>query len=177
MGFYPNGAEASSSINGSPNGQKFYILAGNKFGVATDGTIYATNAEIAVNLSAATGTIGGWSIDDNRLYATYSGYVMSLGNGGNEFLSFKDSNGKTIFSVSNTGVVTCKDINIYGENSSSSIYGGLNLNSIADTGINGYIGEYIFYSDLNFTYGYTIECGTYMGQIQYGSYNFPIYQN
>lgn len=150
IGFYPMGKQAAvikkqtlvedTVVTEDFGTDYFYILAGDsddgyRFGVATDGTIYATNAQIAFDLSAATGTIGGWHINENSLSATKGGYTATLGSGTtNEFLSLKYGN-STIFSVSNTGVVTCKDIQIYGED--SKLYGMLNVGT---DGV-GFIGE------------------------------------
>ena len=47
------------------------FLAGNSFGVTTDGLLIASNAYITGNVEATSGNIGGFTIDSTKLYSDY----------------------------------------------------------------------------------------------------------
>lgn len=47
------------------------FLAGNSFGVTTDGLLIASNAYITGNVEAISGNIGGFTIDSTKLYSDY----------------------------------------------------------------------------------------------------------
>lgn len=60
----PSGTKAT--INGIENAMVF--KAGSKFGVAKDGTLYATEANIAGKITATEGTVGSWNITTKGIY-------------------------------------------------------------------------------------------------------------
>lgn len=68
--------ESSISIGGSPsdaeNPLTWAITAGNKFGITTDGDLYANNAKISGEINATSGEIGGAQIENG---------VLQIGNG------------------------------------------------------------------------------------------------
>ena len=92
----------SSAING------WCFTAGSKFGVTTNGDVYASNANISGTINAIKGTIGGFNITDSVLYtgskSTFSspndGIFMdktgqvNFGNDDNYFKYCKNSNGE-----------------------------------------------------------------------------------
>lgn len=60
----PEGTLSGLSIGGSPSGsnKKWVITVGNKFGVTTEGKLYATEANISGTINATAGEIGGCKI-------------------------------------------------------------------------------------------------------------------
>jgi hypothetical protein len=52
-------------------GSKVAFKIGTKFAIKKDGTLYAKNAQISGNTTAKSGTIGGWTIKNNQLKASY----------------------------------------------------------------------------------------------------------
>ena len=112
------------------------------FAVSSDGLIKATNAHVSGTINAKSGTIGGFNIDNNTLYAgsgsSYvrisgaSGYTTILA-GGSDWNSAK-------FAVSSTGTLKAEGANISGTiTAKSGSIGNWNIN---DNGIyrsgNGY---------------------------------------
>lgn len=94
------------------------------FVVTKDGYVYARNAYISGNINATTGSIGGWTIAQNKLYSGKVGMASSgtaafwVGNGFNE-----NSNGpgnpnwtsdSTYFLVTRAGKLYCKDATVNG---------------------------------------------------------------
>ena len=76
-GYTPTNADAKS-IGGSPvTGNTWAFTAGDKFGVKTDGTLYASNGVFSGKITASTGTIGGFSIYDYYLEGRY-GYLKEV---------------------------------------------------------------------------------------------------
>ena len=66
-GYTPTNADAKS-IGGSPvEGNTWAFTAGDKFGVKTDGTLYASNGIFSGTITALNGQVGGWTIDANSL--------------------------------------------------------------------------------------------------------------
>lgn len=67
------GTTENKAIGGSSAISGWCFTAGSKFGVTTNGDLYASNANIsgainATNISASYGSIGDWKINDGRLY-------------------------------------------------------------------------------------------------------------
>ena len=95
------------------------------FVVTKDGFLHASNAHITGTITANTGSIGGWTIAEKKLYSGKVGMASSgtaafwVGNGFNE-----NSNGpgnpnwtsdNTYFLVTRTGKLYCKDATVNGE--------------------------------------------------------------
>lgn len=67
------GTTENKAIGGSSAISGWCFTAGSKFGVTTNGDLYASNANIsgtinATNISASYGSIGDWKVNDGRLY-------------------------------------------------------------------------------------------------------------
>lgn len=81
------------------------LKIGNNFGVTADGTVYMHN------IQATGGTIGGWNIDDKKLYYKKSnGSITASLNGSNGTMTFgiKNDSSTSYFDVTSDGFVTAK---------------------------------------------------------------------
>lgn len=85
-----------TSIAGSEPKNNWSIAAGQNFGVDNDGRLFSSDANVSGTLSSDFGTIGGFSIDENRLYA---------GNPG-------EDGGLLLFSQSLVGYISKSDVHI-----------------------------------------------------------------
>lgn len=63
------GTTESKAIGGSFAISGWCFTAGSKFGVTTSGDLYASNANISGTINASKGTVGGFNIDSNAIYA------------------------------------------------------------------------------------------------------------
>ncbi len=76
--FYLNSAgTGTTTINGT-NRTSLVIYAGSKFGVTSDGTLYANGGEFSGTITATSGKIGGLTLNNNSIVSTN---VSSSGNG------------------------------------------------------------------------------------------------
>lgn len=98
------------SINGtSHNDLRFAI--GSKFGVASDGTLYASNADINGVLTAgANSKIGPWNVTDSSIWYGNS----TFGNANGIYLGTSGLSLGSAFQVTNTGIVTANNITVTG---------------------------------------------------------------
>lgn len=62
------GTDIAKSVGGSSAISGWCFTAGSKFGVTTNGDLYASNANISGTINAIKGTIGGFNITDSSLY-------------------------------------------------------------------------------------------------------------
>lgn len=62
------GTATAKSVGGSSAINGWCFTAGSKFGVTTNGDVYASNANISGTINAIKGTIGGFNITDSSLY-------------------------------------------------------------------------------------------------------------
>ena len=86
------GTDIAKSVGGSSAINGWCFTAGSKFGVTTNGDMYASNANISGTIHASKGTIGGFNITDSSLY---TGSKLSFDNEQNGIFMGKD--GQVIF--------------------------------------------------------------------------------
>lgn len=68
-----------SGIAGTdPSKAGWCITVGNNFGVDKSGALFATGAKITGTVNAASGSIGGWTIIDDKLSAEYAGETVDI---------------------------------------------------------------------------------------------------
>ena len=80
VGLFSSDSSAATTI-GKVATNTWRIVAGNQFGVASDGTLSATNAYISGQIDAGSGTIGGtsgWQISGGKLYSNNGGSQVGL---------------------------------------------------------------------------------------------------
>ena len=77
-----NNVTWTTSINKptTPTTNVFKVTDGSTtpFRVTAQGKLYATDAEISGKVSATSGAIAGWTIDESNIYKTISGYTTAL---------------------------------------------------------------------------------------------------
>lgn len=101
------------NINSSGNKSDWRIVAGKNFGVDKGGNLYASNVNISGLISAAEGTIGGFTIGSDNIHHTKTSYSETTNNGiwlGTDGIGL----GKGLFYVTNTGSLTAKSGTIGG---------------------------------------------------------------
>lgn len=86
------GTDIAKSVGGSSAISGWCFTAGSKFGVTTNGDLYASNANISGMINATKGTIGGFNITSSSLY---TGSKLSFDNEQNGIFMGKD--GQVIF--------------------------------------------------------------------------------
>lgn len=86
------GTTENKAIGGSDAINGWCFTAGSKFGVTTNGDVYASNANISGTINAIKGTIGGFNITDNSLYTGLKSNY-NVGNAG----IYMDKNGQIAF--------------------------------------------------------------------------------
>ena len=110
----------SGAVNGSGS-QAFAIYANGKFGVTTDGTLYASGVHIEGDgtfkgtVTAESGKIAGYTIDGDTLYGSQVG--MDAESGGNYAFwagAAKGSSSSAPFRVGHDGAVTCTNLTATG---------------------------------------------------------------
>lgn len=111
------GTEGQYSIAGSEKINNWVFIAGSKFGVTKDGTLYALEAKISGSISALDGTIGGFIINSESIHS--KDYVVDINNPnptGTGIYLHKEGHiyvGEK-FRVSPDGVVDAAQVNITG---------------------------------------------------------------
>lgn len=114
----PNGLK--SRVNNSEE-KNFAIYANGKFGVTTDGTLYATGVHIEGDgtfkgtITAEAGKIAGYQIEGDTLYGSQVG--MDAESGGDYAFwagAAKGSSGSAPFRVGHDGAVTCTNLTATG---------------------------------------------------------------
>lgn len=106
------GTNSFASIGGSDSINGWCFTASNTFGVTKTGALYASNATIAGNITATSGKIGKYRIDDYLI--TGSGSTCT-GMGGNQaFWAGSDSSSDAPFHVSYDGKLYASNANISG---------------------------------------------------------------
>lgn len=140
IGLYSQYSNTKLKI-GNVESNRWRIIAGNnKFGVTSDGVLSATNANIVGNITATSGDIGGWIIDnsgmakydesDRLISGVFSNFANTFGNypvGDNMrndwTLLVRDK-----FGVAENGKLYAKDAKIDGEiTASTGSIGGWNI--------------------------------------------------
>lgn len=107
------GTNTSKAVGGSSAISGWCFTAGSKFGVTTNGDLYASNANISGAINATKGTIGRFNITDTYL-KTGSGDTCT-GMGGNQALwAGSDSSNSAPFRVSYTGTLVATNSTITG---------------------------------------------------------------
>lgn len=86
------GTATAKSVGGSSAINGWCFTAGSKFGVTTNGDVYASNANISGTINAIKGTIGGFNITDSSLYTGLKSNY-NVGNAG----IYMDKNGQIAF--------------------------------------------------------------------------------
>lgn len=86
------GTDIAKSVGGSSTINGWCFTAGSKFGVTTNGDVYASNANISGTINAIKGTIGGFNITDSSLYTGLKSNY-NVGNAG----IYMDKNGQIAF--------------------------------------------------------------------------------
>ena len=100
-GGYTPSVTDSVSIGGSPvSGNTWAFTAGNRFGVTTDGTLYASNGVFSGKITATSGTIGGFDISQDYLMtkALYQSYPYYYTSGIGRNVSVGDQNNVVFWS-------------------------------------------------------------------------------
>lgn len=107
----------TASIGGTSRNDLVF-KAGNNFGVTSGGILYANGADISGNISATSGTIGGWKVNSNSLTSNNGAIVLdSTGNSG---VFFKATDN---FYVDNTGSLHAVNGSFSGRINAGSITG------------------------------------------------------
>lgn len=135
------GKISSNSIAGSNTGLSWRMAVGNNFGVTTDGTLYASGANISGYINAGSGSIGGWKIGGDTAHSLwYSGNSSittpagALGNGlilspGGIYSSTKPGSSTGLLPADKTWAFTAGDQ--FGVTTSGELYAsGINLTNI-----------------------------------------------
>lgn len=117
------GTNSYASIGGSDSTNGWCFTASNTFGVTNTGALYASNATIAGNITATSGKIGKYTIDDYLI--TGSGSTCT-GMGGNQaFWAGSNSSSDAPFHVGYDGSLYASNANISGViNSTDGSIGG-----------------------------------------------------
>ena len=76
--FICTGSNTSMSIGGSGSISGWVLKAGSNFGVTNTGALYARNAKISGSVTATSGDVGGWTINNDKLSGTYNGYTIAI---------------------------------------------------------------------------------------------------
>ena len=125
---------AATGIAGQTSSKTWAFTIKDKFGVATDGVLYSTGADITGKITATTGTIGGININSSygiytgtkqRADSTESGFLIQK-DGGIYLGKYNSTRGSTAFQVNPEGYVKAYDIHAYGGD-----IGGWNITSSA----------------------------------------------
>ena len=128
------GGIAATGIAGQTSSKTWAFTIKDKFGVATDGVLYSTGADITGKITANTGTIGGININSSygiytgtkqRADSTESGFLIQK-EGGIYLGKYNSTRGSTAFQVNPEGYVKAYDIHAYGGD-----IGGWNITSSA----------------------------------------------
>lgn len=122
------GTNSYASIGGSDSTNGWCFTASNTFGVTNTGALYASNATIAGNITATSGKIGKYTIDDYLI--TGSGSTCT-GMGGNQaFWAGSDSSSDAPFHVDYDGSLYASKANISGLiNSTDGSIGGWKIST------------------------------------------------
>lgn len=132
------GTNSYASIGGSDSTNGWCFTASNTFGVTNTGALYASNATIAGNITATSGKIGKYTIDDYLI--TGSGSTCT-GMGGNQaFWAGSNDSSTAPFHVSYDGKLYASNANISGIiNSTDGSIGGWKIenSSIYSKSTNG----------------------------------------
>ena len=132
-----------SKVDGSWNNAKFAIDG--------QGKLYATDADISGKITADDGKIGGWTLDDSKLYAGSNStnssyfYILSEPDQYNGYIGAKDADDNWCFKVDYDGHLHATGATITGEIRASSI----NADCILKSGIKlGATGEASVFQDM-----------------------------
>ena len=100
------------------------------FKVDKFGYLYAKNADISGKITASSGVIGGWSINNNTLYIERKNYKISIGqpDGALVFQVKNTTNSLTTFSITESGHLFAQDARITGNIKANQL-----INSQGDT--------------------------------------------
>ena len=110
----PSGTYYLAVIGGSDTKLTWAITIDSNFGITTDGQLYATAAKISGDITANSGTVGGFSIGPIRLYGA-NNFYKSL------YYGLADTNSDGIYEIKDDSFILCPSgIYIY----SSPISGG-----------------------------------------------------
>lgn len=97
------------------------VTANNYFMVKEDGSIEAKNAIISGNITALSGSIGGWQIDEDSIYSGSGANTVKLSTGSAYAIwAGAESASSAPFRVTKTGELTATDADITGKITSSS---------------------------------------------------------
>lgn len=134
------GAGLASQTVGDTSGLNLVLKAGSKFGVSTDGTLYAKGANISGAINATSLTLGtDVKIDYDKIDNTpdLSVYIYKDGTVGST-----PAEGATGFNVSSAGLLTASNAVIYGQiTASSGKIGGWNISGVQ---LQKQVGDYSF---------------------------------
>lgn len=119
----PTGVSSSTSIGGSTGSKSWSLTIKDKFGVTTDGYLYATNANISGKITSTEGSIGGININNIGIYtgtksaanSTQDGFLIS--NTGAIYLgAYNSTRNSTAFQVNPNGYVKAYNLDALGGN-------------------------------------------------------------
>ena len=141
----PGGTTASTTSIGGSSGSKSWIFTGkNLFGIDTTGKLYASSAEISGKIIATSGTIGGWSIDTDRLAteSTNPYVLLAPGIGTNKDVFYVRTGSGTTADPYKWPIVMRADGYFYADNATiagkitaqSGIIGGFHITSSSNQG-------------------------------------------
>lgn len=140
-------------------------ITSNNFSTTTTGVVTATNAVLSGSITSSSGTIGGWTIQSNRLY------------GGSTYLY---SNGQITsgnFNVTSGGVLSATGASISGTlTSSAGTIGGwtINASSISAGSTALYSNGYVSAASGSFSGAITASSGSFSGTITSGGAHFGV---
>ena len=111
LGLYSGNQGTNTTINTNTT-NTWRIIAGTKFGVTADGSLYASSATITGNITATTltatnsGTIGGWKIDSTSLKSADETAILNSDGTISGAAIYIPNATSPKFSVTSTGVLT-----------------------------------------------------------------------
>lgn len=138
------------------------LAIGSKFGVASDGTIYAGGATISGNITATTGSIGGWTIGSNYIGNANSLNDSTIGlrsgatGSTTTFWAGGAYNGSPAFKVAANGTLTATGATISGNiTATTGTIGGFKIDSTSirtnDVAITSNANNSVGFSSADFT--------------------------
>lgn len=104
-------ATANFNVTINSTSRAVRMSVGSKFGVASDGTIYAIGAVLSGTITAGSGsTFGAWTISDSCIWRGSASYGVS----GAMYFGISGLSLGSDFKVSSAGVLTCSKANLSG---------------------------------------------------------------
>lgn len=143
------GTGTAKSIGGSDSISGWTFSSGANFGVTNTGALYCSDVHVSGEITATSGTVGGWTIGSyflvNGIWGTSDSVMMCTGTGtaksigGSPSISGWAFSAGANFGVTNIGALYCSDAHVSGEiTATSGTIGGCRIdNGVLQIGIGG----------------------------------------